>query len=519
MIRKLPYLLPIFFFIVYSHPLWSPRPIHPSLIEQDRLNHEIFDDYFADEEVHFFKYGPGAYFLDWIVAAPLAKSAEGVEDRIVYHNALGRVSAWYHCLLAALSVLLVFKIVRQYQSASQSIFATIFYGFCPAVAYWACSAGTNIPFLFFGLFALFALGKWVQNESCFWAVLCGLFSAFSLMYKEFFGLFMLVFPLLIWEETRRDGRGLKIDGTFIGQGAAFFASFLIAFSFFSLLWKDTSLYMEHLSAYFGKIGLEGPNDLLEEPQSILLWIFPTAISLILIVSHSLPGAIMAVWGGRRIGRDKTERILLLLLPVAFYFVFFVVRYSGCNYPYLLVFVPLVAAAVSAGLKSASAHHNTTIKKIGIVFAYLALGAIALQTILMEIDIVSDPRIQVEQHFAVLAKGRQSADFSVAAITAQGTGPRHYHTRRLTVIEPKFFDKDQLEKLQPDYLVVENSSVDAFLNSSGSDDAKDRVLMFPKLEMRLLERFGNHRRFWKQNFNGLNSTFYIYEKGKPEDDPV
>jgi hypothetical protein len=526
LLRYLPAVLAVVFFLFYSYPFWSGMWFHKSTTEQDRLHHDLFLLFLHGEESGFFKYGVGAYVLDWPPVHALYELTER-EPRFRdwrtppklrqssflphYIERTGRLAGWYHCLLAALCAPLLYLILLPYLGRFSALLAALVCGLQPAFVRYAANAGQNISLVLFALLTLLALDRWRTRSSPGWAVLTGVFAACAFVNKEFFGYFMLAFPLVLWDRARKtETRWLSPHTVWLGVLAL--AAFVAVVAALSLVWLDPRLYLGHLKAYFVSAGAINPKWVdFWRPPTVSLTQYP-ALAWVgwAATLDSVPLLLLSAVGLYYAFAPKADRIWLLALPTAVYLVLVPVRYFHLNYPYLYLCLPFAAAAAAKGFAKLWSAGKWYWRAPAAALAALGLLQFAAVDGLMFHDMGDDVRVQVADFFNRM---HCPPGYSVGTFDTGVYGPNNFGCGQLVGLNLQRTAHGERAAESPDYLVLSGEQL-GFVRARNAAMKDAPLADAPRFlvehgDYQLLHTFENPRRFLVYRLNGFNDPYYLF----------
>jgi hypothetical protein len=505
-----PFLLACAFFLFYSQPLWSSAPYHPSLTEADRLHHDDFRNFLAAGRGAFPKYSVGAHFLDWL-------AVEAMPDRFAppwavgdYIPISGMFSAWYHCLLAAIAPLLLFAILRRRVGVGLALFGMALFGLAPAMTYFSCNAGVNVPFLTFGLATLLCFDGWLRARSLRAAIGVGVFAALAFLYKEFFGLSLVMFPLVLWA-TRRDAGERVFSRAEVGRAVAATTTFVGLVFALSFEWRQPGVYLSHWS-YFLDSGraLRVPLRMwLRDAPPLADWALNAMIGLVLTGSQTIWAGLLALFGLHESLIESRRRLWILALPLLPYAAVILFRYNLGYYPYRLPVLPFLCGAAAVGLAVTAESPRRAIRWLGRVAAAAALLSLATQSWLVHRDLANDPRLQVQRFVSALS---QRAPLVIALVEGdRAVAPQFIGVRVLRYeVEP-----DSKPDSAPNVTVIEREKATAWLARAGLPSGDDNLRRLPALilgeaeKFTLARTFKNTRPFFQYRYGGLNGVYHVF----------
>ncbi len=517
--------LALLLFPFYSYPLWSGARLHRSITEQDRLHHSEVLLLLRGESRGFLKYGVGAHLLDWpaVHLAYLATEPKPAlrdwrtvtpldNSELIFHyeNRTGRLSAWYHALLAALAAATLGVLLAPYLGRLAAWLTALVCGLHPAWVRYAINAGTNIPLVFFALLSLLAMDRWRNRESFWWAALAGMAAAAAFVNKEYFAFCLLPLPLLLWETARAQGEPLWRSRT-MATAAVFVAAFALTVAAVSLLWYDPVLFIDHLRSYFVGAGTKRVGFWQSQQTSWLAYPF-LAVRGIWLTADATPLALLTLFGLYFVFGRRAQRIWVVALPAAVYLFAIPVRYQHLGFPYLFLCLPLVGAAAARGARWLAASERWYVRASGIALATAALLQFAATDTLMFRDMGDDVRRRAEDYF-----GRMTCPpgYSVGAFEPGAYGVGRLGCGTVTNLNLEAVANGQRSADHPDFLIVSGEQLQ-FLRARIPSLAKAPLDQVPRYllahdDYELFHSFQNRRRWLVYQLNGFNDPYYLYRR--------
>jgi hypothetical protein len=508
-----PVLLACAFFFFYSRPLWAPAPYHPSLIDRDRLHHADIPGFLATGRCPYAKYSVGARFLDWL-------AVEAMPDRLTPLSASGNYiiisgvrSAWYHCLLAAIAPLLLFAILRRRVRGDLALFGMALFGLAPAMTYFSCNAGVSLPFLTFGLATLLCFDRWLHARSLPAAIGTGVFAALAFLYKEFFGLFVAMLPLVLWATRRMAGERVFSRAELVRGALAVvaFAGLVFALSF---EWRQPGVYLAHWSGYLraDRALKTAHRWLLHDPPPLADWALNAVIGLVLTGSQTIWAGLLGLMGLHESLIESPRRLWVLALPLAPYVFVVLFRYAQDFFPSRLPALPFLCGAAAVGLAVAAESPRRAVRWLGRLAATAALLSLATQSWLVHRDLATDPRLQVERFIGMLS---QRTPLVVATIEEERAVAPQIIGARILRYEVEPYSTPDPPHPAPNVMVIEQKKAHALLARAGLPTVGENLPRLPALVLGeddkfvLARTFQNTRPFFQHDYGGLNGVYHVF----------
>ena len=370
-------------------------------------------------------------------------------------DALVRAGRGLSVAMAVGLVLLVYLCGRELFGHGPALFSALVFGLAVPLPYYAKTANTDVPYLFWTAAALLAYLRLLDGHRLRHYVALALCAAAAVATKDqAYGLFLFV-PLVVAAALAR-GRGPQ---ALLDRRPAIAA--VVAIAAFAVL-TNAALNPSGFAAHVALITGPASGDFRmygRDPRGIATLALDTVRALVFVLG--LPAALAVAAGLAIAARRRTENARLLAtlaLPAGYWLGFLAVvlyLYDRFVLPIALVLSLFAGRALAAGLQTARARRASMAAACGIV-AFSALRAVSVD-VLLERDSRHGASAWLNAHAAPPA--------SVAAV-----GPLEY-LPRLDGLDWRRLGPslDRLRHVDPDVVVV-NPDLARRAVAGGSDEA-------------------------------------------------
>lgn len=313
------------------------------------------------------------------------------------------------------------------------------------IVFYAHTLNVDVPYMFWGVFALHAGVRAVQHGSARWLAVCGVFAALAAVTKDqAYGWFLATGPMLLAMMARPGGlavgpaRGFPVKGVLLAT-AITAAAYLVLLGcvsepeavrlhFEHIFGAGVEPYRVHENTLSGHVDLLGDN---------LSWIRD---------GLGWPVAVLSVFGLLFAFRRDVRLGLLVLTPAVSYYASFLapIGYTNLRFTMPVQMMLLVAAATALGWLLAAPR----LRWVGVALLAISLGQGAVRTVDLDRMLVADPRPDAINYMAEnIADGARVIRLESTIYAVEP--PPHARVQVLTKAAPTIPD----EFGDPDYLLM------------------------------------------------------------------